>query len=190
MSRTTPEHGRVGTDPELDTSGGNPSFRLDLPTAEHLLSPDAVAEHNEAPAEGVIEYRVTRPLTDSMMDNVDIRTFLDHHPVDEERITEVVKNITQYFEPAGWFGAGPLAASGATSDHVVTASDGVVCNCSCDNRYKYRTDMGGEEMEVEEVVDIVLKEGTRICQGMEVHLSLTFITCRLYLQFVAQYFLY
>ena len=82
----------------------------------------------------------------------------------------MVKNITQYFEPAGWFGAGPLAASGATSDHVVTASDGVVCNCSCDNRYKYRTDMGGEEVEVEEVVDIVLKEGTRICQGMEVHL--------------------
>jgi hypothetical protein len=90
---------------EFDSNGGSPTFRLDMPTAEN-----AVSEEKEIPP----EYRVTRPL----MEDVDIRTFLEHHPVDEKRIAEVVKNITQYFEPA-WFPEGPLVGSGATGNHVV-----------------------------------------------------------------------
>jgi hypothetical protein len=100
---------RPGLDPtesEYDTNGGGPTFRLDMPTAESTVS----EEKEIAP-----EYRVTRPL----MEDVDIRTFLEHHPVDEKRIAEVVKNITQYFEPA-WFPEGPLVGSGATGSHVVT----------------------------------------------------------------------
>jgi hypothetical protein len=93
------------TESEYDTNGGGPTFRLDVPTAENTVS----EEKEIAP-----EYRVTRPL----VEDVDIRTFLEHHPVDEKRIAEVVKNITQYFEPA-WFPEGPLVGSGATGNHVV-----------------------------------------------------------------------
>jgi hypothetical protein len=102
----------IAHSPELDlmeskfhTNGGSPTFRLDMPTAENTVSEDK---------EIALEYRVTRPL----MEDVDIRTFLEHHPVDEKRIAEVVKDITQYFEPA-WFPEGPLAGSGATGNHVV-----------------------------------------------------------------------
>jgi hypothetical protein len=101
--------------PEPET----PSFRLDLPIAERLHAPprdDVIIEDDEASD----KYRVTRPLAESeIMDTVDIRTFLEHHPVDEQRITDVVKNITQYFEPE-WFLAHPLGESGATSAHSGT----------------------------------------------------------------------
>jgi hypothetical protein len=100
-----PRPGLDLTESEFDTNGGSPVFRLDMPTAESIVS----EEQEIAP-----EYRVTRPL----MEDVDIRTFLEHHPVDEKRIAEVVKNITQYFEPA-WFPEGPLVGSGATGNHVV-----------------------------------------------------------------------
>jgi hypothetical protein len=96
------------TESEFDTNGGSPTFRLDMPTAESTVSEEQ-EDKEIAP-----EYRVTRPL----MEDVDIRTFLEHYPVDEKRIAEVVKNITQYFEPA-WFPEGPLAGSGATGNHVV-----------------------------------------------------------------------
>jgi hypothetical protein len=96
------------TELEYDTNGGGPAFRLDMPTAEKTATEEQ-EEKEIAP-----EYRVTRPL----MEDVDIRTFLEHHPVDEKRIAEVVKNITQYFEPA-WFPEGPLVGSGATGNHVV-----------------------------------------------------------------------
>ncbi len=95
------------TESEYDTNGGGPTFRLDMPTAENTVS-EQQEEKEIAP-----EYRVTRPL----MEDVDIRTFLEHHPVDEKRIAEVVKNITQYFEP-DWFPEGPLVGGGATGNHV------------------------------------------------------------------------
>jgi hypothetical protein len=97
-----------------------PSYRLDLPIAERLHSPppdDVTAEQEDS----LLNYWVTRPLAENDMDTVDIRTFLEHHPVDEQRITDVVKNITQYFEPE-WFLANPLVESGATSAQIGTLS--------------------------------------------------------------------
>ncbi len=103
------------------TSLATPSFRLDLPEAGELLPSghhDGVETLAGDEAEKGEEYWVTRPLGDGLMENVDIRTFLEHRPVDEKRITEVVKNITQYFGPS-LFTDRPLAESGATSDYMV-----------------------------------------------------------------------
>jgi hypothetical protein len=106
------------------TSLATPSFRLDLPEAGELLSSshhdgvETLAGDEAEKKEKEEEYWVTRPLGDSLMENVDIRTFLEHRPVDEKRITEVVKNITQYFGPT-LFTDRPLAESGATSDYMV-----------------------------------------------------------------------
>jgi hypothetical protein len=49
---------------------------------------------------------------------------------------------------------------------MVLYNVGIACNCSCDGRYKYRTETEIKE-DREEMVEIVLRESIFMCKGKD-----------------------